>query len=77
MVLPAEWKEELEFFKDLETLETSVTTGLRAGKEKEKSEFETLIREVEQELEKVTPKRPVEPVVAAVAAAADEPVAAE
>jgi len=77
MVLPAEWKEELEFFKELETLETSVTTGLRAGKEKEKSEFETLIREVEQELEKVTPKRPVEPVVAAVAAAADEPVAAE
>ena len=70
MVLPAEWKEELEFFKELETLEASVTTGLRAGKDKEKSEFETLIREVEQELEKVTPKRP-EPVVAAV-----EPVVA-
>ena len=81
-ILPAEWKEELEFFKELETLETSITSGLRAGKEKEKSEFESLIREVEQELEKVTPRKPepapiVPEAIVAPASEAAAPVDAE
>jgi len=74
-ILPAEWKEELEFFKELETLETSITSGLRGGKEREKSDFESLIREVEQELEKVTPKRPEPAPIVAEAAAVVEAAA--
>eukprot|EP00596_Hydrurales_sp_CCMP1899_P000474 CAMPEP_0119039820 /NCGR_PEP_ID=MMETSP1177-20130426/9488_1 /TAXON_ID=2985 /ORGANISM="Ochromonas sp, Strain CCMP1899" /LENGTH=553 /DNA_ID=CAMNT_0007004159 /DNA_START=179 /DNA_END=1840 /DNA_ORIENTATION=- len=49
--LPAEWKEEMDFFKELETTDTSKMSGLRAGKAAEQAEFETLLRAVELELD--------------------------
>lgn len=54
----------MDFFKDLESVNTNKLTGLRAGKAAEQSEFETLLKEVEMELEQASaraPKRTEEP----------------
>ena len=54
----------MDFFKDLESVNTNKLTGLRAGKAAEQSEFESLLKEVEMELEQASaraPKRPEEP----------------
>jgi hypothetical protein len=51
--LPAEWKEEMEFFKELDTTDVAKISGLRAGKKAEQAEFEALLKEVELELEQV------------------------
>lgn len=48
--LPAEWIDELEFFKDLENGESTNMSGLKAGKKGEQEEFERLLREVEAEI---------------------------
>ena len=54
----------MDFFKDLESVNTNKLTGLRAGKAAEQSEFESLLKEVEAELEQASaraPKRMEEP----------------
>jgi len=49
--LPNEWKEEMDFFKQLEISETEITSKLRGGKAADQAEFESLLKEVELELE--------------------------
>ena len=44
----------MEFFKDLESVNTNKLTGLRAGKAAEQSEFESLLKEVELELDQAS-----------------------
>jgi hypothetical protein len=56
--LPAGWKEELEFFKDLENVSNENMSDLRAGKSKEQLELESLLKEVEQELQQAAKKVP-------------------
>jgi hypothetical protein len=56
--LPAGWKEELEFFKDLESTSSENMSDLRAGKSKEQLELESLLKEVEQELQQAAKKVP-------------------
>jgi predicted RNA-binding protein with RPS1 domain len=73
--IPSGWKEEMEFFKDLDTINTKKTTGLRAGKASEQAEFEALLKEVEIELEQAAaraPKAPVEPELKVVEPADEE-----
>ena len=53
-----QWREEMEFFKDLESINTSKMSGLRAGKQAEQAEFETLLREVEKELDQAASQAP-------------------
>ena len=48
----------MEFFKDLESINTSKMSGLRAGKQAEQAEFETLLREVEKELDQAASQAP-------------------
>ena len=50
--LPAEWRDEMEFFGELETSESTRMGGLKAGKASEQAEFEALLKEVEAELAK-------------------------
>lgn len=82
--LPASWKTEMDFFKELDNYETTKTSGLKGGKGSEQQEFEKLIREVEMELEqasaRVSRKKEEDVVVAQVEEAAPEapgPTAAE
>ena len=56
--LPAEWREDMEFFKDLDTINTTKMTGLRAGKAAEQAEFDNLLREVEKELDQASSQAP-------------------
>ena len=56
--LPAEWREQMEFFKDLETTDNTKIAGLKAGKQAEQAEFDSLLREVEKELEQVASQAP-------------------
>jgi hypothetical protein len=44
--IPADWKEEMDFFKELEVTNTNKLSGLRAGKASEQAEFESLLKEV-------------------------------
>jgi hypothetical protein len=41
----------MDFFKELETQDTTKMSGLRAGKAAEQAEFETLLKAVELELD--------------------------
>lgn len=50
--LPADWQKELEFFKEAETAEKSKGSMLRSGKKGEVTQFESLVREVESEIER-------------------------
>ena len=56
--LPAEWRQEMEFFKELETIDTAKISGLRAGKIAEQAEFDSLLREVEKELDQASAQAP-------------------
>lgn len=49
--LPEEWKSQLSFFSDLETHETTKLASLRRGKVAEQEDFDSLLREVESELD--------------------------
>lgn len=66
--LPEEWKKEMEFFKQLSVTEGAISQKLRGGQKEEKAEFDSLLREVELELDQAAPKQPktVDPVIAAV-----------
>ena len=78
-LIPADWKEEMEFFKELESVNTIKLTGLRAGKASEQAEFESLLKEVEIELEQAAvraPRRVEEPVPEAAVEAPAEAAAA-
>ena len=55
--LPAEWKKELSFFADTQTIEKEKLSRLKGGKKAEQEEFEKLLREVEVELEAVSARR--------------------
>lgn len=48
-VLPADFKAQLEFFKEVEASEQALNTQLRRGKEAEKEQFEAMIKEAELE----------------------------
>jgi predicted RNA-binding protein with RPS1 domain len=58
--LPQEWVNELEFYKEFDEINSIKLTGLKGGKGAEQAEFESLLREVEAELE-----RPAAPVAVA------------
>ena len=60
----------MDFFKDLESVNTNKLTGLRAGKAAEQSEFESLLKEVELELDQASAR-------SASLARAEEPAVAE
>ena len=80
--IPADWKEEMEFFKELELTNTNKLSGLRAGKASEQAEFESLLKVVELELEQAaarSPRRPEEPLAEPEALKLDvvEPAAAD
>lgn len=55
--LPDEWIKELSFFKEAESFQQESSTLLRGGKANEIAEFEKLLREVEIELDAVSPRR--------------------
>ena len=48
----------MEFFKDLESVNTAKISGLRAGKAAEQAEFDSLLREVEKELDQASAQAP-------------------
>ena len=48
----------MEFFKELEGINTSKMSGLRAGKAAEQAEFDNLLREVEKELDQAASQAP-------------------
>lgn len=48
----------MEFFKDLESVNSVKMTGLRAGKKAEQSEFDNLLRDVEKELDLAASQAP-------------------
>lgn len=48
----------MEFFKELEGINTSKMSGLRAGKAAEQAEFDSLLREVEKELDQAASQAP-------------------
>lgn len=77
--VPKEWTESIAFFKESLEAESAKVSNLRKGKVAEQSEFETLLREVEVELEASAPRqrREVEAAAepAAEAPAADAPAA--
>jgi len=71
-VLPAEWRDQMEFFKEVEVTEKSKIGILKGGKGTEKSAFESLLRTVESEIERQAAKTSRRQAVAA-----DADVAAE
>lgn len=48
----------MEFFKDLETVNSVKITGLKAGKAAEQAEFDNLLREVEKDLDQAAAQAP-------------------
>ena len=48
----------MEFFKDLEAVNSVKMTGLKAGKKAEQSEFDNLLRDVEKELDQAAAQAP-------------------
>ena len=48
----------MEFFKDLETVNSAKITGLKAGKAAEQAEFDNLLREVEKDLDQAAAQAP-------------------
>lgn len=73
---PSEWQKEMLFFQDLETAESSFKSKLRGGKSGDISELESLLKEVEAELNasavKPTPVSAAAENVSAAAAAVSE-----
>lgn len=55
--LPDEWIKELSFFKESSSFQEESTAILKGGKKNEQAEFEKLLREVEIELDAVSPRR--------------------
>lgn len=55
--LPDEWIKELSFFKESSSFQEESTAVLKGGKKNEQAEFEKLLREVEIELDAVSPRR--------------------
>jgi hypothetical protein len=51
---PVEWKDQMDFFKEIEASETLIKTKLRGGKAAEKIEFENLLKEAELELQQAS-----------------------
>lgn len=75
-ILPAEWKDQMEFFKEAEITAKSKMSILKGGKNTEKVAFESLLRTVEAEIERQASKTTRRAAVAAeddVAAAASVP----
>mmetsp|Transcript_17708 Transcript_17708/g.39265 ORF Transcript_17708/g.39265 Transcript_17708/m.39265 type:complete len:590 (-) Transcript_17708:154-1923(-) len=72
-ILPAGWRDEMDFFKQLDSAEGEISTKLRGGKAAEQAEFESLLKEVEVELEQASRRGPrvvpVDPVIAVAEAA--------
>ena len=56
--ISSQWKEQMEFFKDLETVNSAKITGLKAGKAAEQAEFDNLLREVEKDLDQAAAQAP-------------------
>ena len=48
----------MEFFKDLETVNSAKISGLKAGKAAEQAEFDNLLREVEKDLDQAAAQAP-------------------
>lgn len=48
----------MEFFKDLESVDGTKMSGLKAGKVAEQAEFDNLLREVEKELDQAASQAP-------------------
>ena len=48
----------MEFFKELESVDSAKISGLRAGKIAEQAEFDSLLREVEKELDQASSQAP-------------------
>lgn len=55
--LPEAWVKELSFFKESTSFQDESTAVLKGGKKNEQAEFEKLLREVEIELDAVSPRR--------------------
>merc|ERR1712100_940229 len=55
--LPDEWIKELSFFKESSSFQEESAAILKGGKKNEQAEFEKLLREVEIELDAVSPRR--------------------
>ena len=56
--IPAEWRSQMEFFKELEAHESAKSAYLKRGKAAEQEELDKLLREVEIELESAAAKAP-------------------
>ena len=48
----------MEFFKDLESVNSVKMSGLKAGKAAEQAEFDNLLREVEKDLDQAAAQAP-------------------
>merc|ERR1719502_1458816 len=55
--LPDAWVQELSFFKESTSFQEESNAVLKGGKKSEQAEFEKLLREVEVELDAVSPRR--------------------
>lgn len=55
--LPAEWREQMDFYKELSNFETAKLTKLKSGKKGEQAEFEALMRELEAEADRAPRSR--------------------
>ena len=56
--LPAEWRNQIEFFKELDSHENAKKAYMKRGKVAEQEELDKLLREVEIELENAAAKAP-------------------
>jgi len=74
-ILPAGWRDEMDFFKQLDSAEGEISTKLKGGKAAEQAEFESLLKEVEAELEQAG--RPRNPAPAPAPVMVAEPVVVE
>lgn len=70
--LPAGWKEEMEFFKELETSSSMNTADLKGGKNKENEELASILNEVEVELQQLASKQRAFKKVEATASVGDD-----
>ena len=72
--LPEDWRNEMEFYKDLESVESTTMTMMKAGKTNDQSEFEGIMRVVESDIEAKSPRRQAPPAPAPVAVEEAAPV---
>jgi predicted RNA-binding protein with RPS1 domain len=75
--LPAEWKSQMDFYKELDSFETTKLSSLKRGKVAEAEEFDKLLREVEVELENAATRAPKREAPPAPEAAEEAPPASE